>query len=349
LRVIAPVKIDLIKQKEEKPMQRIVIAALVIAFFIVAFSSSYAANSQDNITKYFPEPIYVALQASDAVEVLPQQKVFHDFPQAHYIAIGPKGQIMAVSGFQTGQVYIADAKSGKKLATLKIGSVVQGVKFDPDGRLVLVADTSGGSVAVIDLNSLKVTKTIPVGKSPHNIVFSKDGEMAYVTVQGANKLAVIDMPTLSKIAEIAIPGINGPHNLDLANNGHWLWIRSHSSPTQHGSVALLDLATRNVIQTIPVGYFHGGIDRIDGSVVMTTDIGGDTVDVLDRNGINVIKRITVGAAPHGVRISDDGRWAYVTSTGDNEVDVIDMRNLTVIHKIKTDGSFPFWIAMVGNV
>jgi YVTN family beta-propeller protein len=329
-------------------MQKIVIATLVTAFYIIAFSSSYAAKSQDNITKYFPEPIYVALQGSDAVEVLPQQKVFHGFPQAHYIALGPSGDIMAISGFHTGQVYIADAKSGKKLATLKIGNVVQGVKIAPFGPLVLASDTSGGSVAVIDLNSLKVTKTIPVGKSPHNIVFSKNGKLAYVTVQGANKLAVIDMPTLSKVADIDIPGMNGPHNLDLANNGHWLWIRNHPSPTQHGSVALLDLATHNVIKTLPVGYFHGGIDRIPGSVVMTTDIGGDTVDVLDRNGVGVIKRITVGTAPHGVRISEDDRWAYVTSTGDNEVDVIDMRNLTVVQKIKTDGLFPFWIAMLGN-
>lgn len=329
-------------------MQKIVIATLVTAFCVIAFSSSYAAKSQNNITEYFPEPIYVALQGSDAVEVLPQQKVFHGFPQAHYIALGPKGDIMAISGFHSGQVYIADAKSGKKLATLKIGKVVQGVKIAPVGPLMLAADTSGGSVAVIDLNSLKVTKTIPVGKSPHNIVFSKNGKMAYVTVQGANKLAVIDMPTLSKVADINIPGMDGPHNLDLANNDHWLWIRNHPSPTQHGSAALIDLATGKVIKTLPVGYFHGGIDKIPGSVIMTTDIGGDTVDALDQNGIDVIKHITVGTAPHGVRISNDDRWAYVTSTGDNEVDVIDMRTLTVVQKVKTNGSFPFWIAMLGN-
>lgn len=329
-------------------MRKIVNIAIMISCFFLPFSHSYAENSQANIKKYFPEPIYVALQTSDAVEVLPQRKVFHGFPQAHYIAIGPKGKIMAVSGFHTGQVYIAEAKTGKKLATFKLGSLVQGVKFDPSGRLVFAADTSKDWVTVIDTNSLKVIKTIPVGKSPHNIEFSKDGKMAYVTVQGANMLAVIDIPTLSKITDIDIPGLNGPHNLDLANNGHWLWIRSHASPTQHGGVALLDLATRHVIQTIPVGYFHGGIDRIPGSDVVTTNIGGDTVDVLDRNGIDVIKHITVGAAPHGIRISTDGRWAYVTSTGDNEVDVIDMRNFTVVQKIKTDGTFPFWIALRGN-
>ena len=329
-------------------MRRTISTAVLIASLTFTFSPSYAATPQADIKKYFPEPIYVALQASDAIEVLPQRKVFHDFPQAHYVTIGPKGKILAISGFNTGQVYIAEAHTGKKLATFKIGTLVQGVKIDPGGRVVLAANTSGDSVTVIDLKSLKITKTIPVGKSPHNIVFARDGKMAYVTVQGANKLAVIDMSTLTKVVDIDIPGLNGPHNLDLSNNGHWLWIRSHASPTQHGDVALLDLATRHVIESIPVGYFHGGIDRIPGSVIMTTNIGGDTVEVIDRNALGVIKHITVGAGPHGVRISPDGRWAYVTSTGDNEVDVIDMRNLSVVQKIKTDGSFPFWIALVGN-
>ena len=179
-------------------------------------------------------------------------------------------------------------------------------------------------------------------------MFSPDGKIAYVTVQGANKLAVVDMSTFKKIRDIDITGLNGPHNLELSNNGHWIWIRSHASPTQHGDVVLLDLATRRVLESIPVGFFHGGIDSIHGSVIMTTNIGGDTVEVIDRNALGVIKHIKVGAGPHGVRMSPDGRWAYVTSTVDNEVDVIDMRSMKVVQKIKTDGGFPFWIALVGN-
>ena len=85
-----------------------------------------------------------------------------------------------------------------------------------------------------------------------------------------------------------------------------------------------------------------------GSPVLTTNIGEDTVDVIDRNGLGVLKRIKVGAQPHGVRMSSDGRWAYVTSTIDNEVDVIDVKTLKVVDKIKMEGSFPFWIALVGN-
>lgn len=334
-----------------RPMCRIIIrhVTVILAFYLTFFlSPSHAAPSLPDIKKYFPEPVYITLQASDAVEMLPQRKIFHGFPQAHYVAIDPKGKTLVVSGFNTGNVYIAAANTGKKLATLKIGALVQGVKIDPNGRIALAANTSSDSIAVIDLKSREVTNTILVGKNPHNIVFSNHGKIAYVTLQGANKMAVIDMSTLKKVSDIDIPDLNGPHNLDLSNNGHWLWIRSHASPTQHGDVVLLDLATRHVLQTIPVGFFHGGIDRIPGSVILATDIGSNTVEAIDRNALGVVKKIEVGSGPHGVRISPGGRWAYVTSTADNEVDVINMRDLTLTQKIKIDGSFPFWIALVGN-
>jgi len=111
---------------------------------------------------------------------------------------------------------------------------------------------------------------------------------------------------------------------------------------------LLDLASRRVVESIPVGFFHGGIDQLNDSVILTTNIGGDTVDVIDANALGIVAQIKVGARPHGVRISHDGRWAYVTSTVDNELDVIDMQSLQLVQKIKVDGSFPFWIAVLGN-
>jgi YVTN family beta-propeller protein len=325
------------------------ITFLATVYSVLAATTLCAATlQQEPIKQYFPEPVYVALQASGAIEVLPQRTVWEGFPQAHYVAVGPAGKLLVISGFGTGQVYVADAQTGRKLGTLKIGDLVQGVKIDPGGRLALATDTAGDSVKVIDLKTIKITKTIPVGKSPHNIVFSPDGKLAYVTVQGANKLAVVDMSSFKKIADIDIPGLDGPHNLDLSNNGHWIWIRSHASATQHGDVALLDLASRRVLESIPVGLFHGGIDGVGDSVIVTTSIGSATVDVIDRNALGVIKQIKVGAGPHGVRLSPDGRWAYVTSTIDNEVDVIDMQSLKLVQRIKMDGIFPFWIALVGN-
>lgn len=257
---------------------------------------------------------------------------------------------MIVSGFKTGNVYIADAKTGKKRATLHVGKMVQGVEINPQGTEALAVDASGGKVAVIDLKSAEVVQSIPVGPNPHNVRFSPSGRLAYVTVQGDNKLAVIDMVSRKKIKDIAVTGLQGPHNLDLTQDGRRLWIRSDpGKASDTGHVAMMNLAEGRVVGNLPVGRFHGGVDLEPSSpYVLASDIGGDTVDVMDRNGLAVITTIKVGAGPHGVRMSADGRWAYVTCTRANEVDVIDMHALKVVDRIPTQGKFAFWVTLAGN-
>ena len=329
---------------------RILLSLSLAAAFAAGGIARGATAPGNGENHYFPAPVYVALQGQGAVAVFPGNTIWTGFPQAHYLALGPKGKWLIVSGFSTGNVYLADTLTHKKVATLHIGNLVQGVKIDPNGHYALTADASGGSVAVINLGTRKVIKSIPVGKAPHNIVFTRDGETAYVTVQGAGKLAVIDMKTLSLAREIAIPGMLGPHNLDLNADGTRLWIRSHSAPGRDGSVAVMDVATGKILHHFKVGPFHGGITTMPGGrYVACTNIGGDTVNVFDANRSKPVQRIKVGQGPHGVRPGPHGRWLYVGATQAAELDVIDLHTLKVVDRIELPkGSFPFWIAVPGH-
>lgn len=308
------------------------------------------AQESKNLSAYFPESVYISLQKSGTVERLPDEKVFKGFAGAHYLSLGPEAKTLIVSGFKTGKVYIADAQTGKKEATLNIGKVVQGVKINPRGIYALAVNASGGSVAVIDLRENQVIKSIKVGENPHNVSFSNDGRLAYVTIEGENKLAVLNMSTLEKVKDLPVSGLDRPHNLDISADGRRLWIRNKSSsPTENGQVVMMNLADGQTENSHEVGPFHGGIDLgVSGSKAITTNIGGAAVDVIDPNGLAVLKTIKVGAGPHGIRYSPDGKWAYVTATRDNEVDIINMKTLKVVKRIKVKGEFPFWITLHGN-
>ena len=62
------------------------------------------------------------------------------------------------------------------------------------------------------------------------------------------------------------------------------------------------------------------------------------------------KEIQVGQGPHGVRTSSDGRWAYVTVAGEDKIVVIDLSTLEIEDSISPgEGSFPFWVAVQGNM
>src|SRR5699024_11788855 len=143
------------------------------------------------------------------------------------------------------------------------------------------------------------------------------------TLQGGTGVAVVDMDALEKVDEIPVPGIQGPHNIDLADNGQIMWVRDVV-----GHVAAVNVDTGEELAVIKVGNGHAGIDVVPGGqYVVTGAIADNIVSVIDANTYEVVKNIEVGQGPHGVRASADGRWLYVAVTGTNKVAVIDMRSL----------------------
>lgn len=292
----------------------------------------------------FPDPVYVTLQQSSAVETLPMGTTWGGLDNAHYNAISPDGTRLLVSSKDEGKVYVVDTATGKALATFNIGATPQGVAIGPHGHWGLAVSAGTDTVAVIDLDSLKVAKLVKVGKIPHNARFSEDGKLAYVTLQGETGVAVIDMQTLAKSDEIPVPGIEGPHNLDLSADGSLLWVRGIA-----GKVAAVDIKTGKELALIKVGMGHAGIDVIPGGRYVFTGATADhIVSVIDPKTFKVIKRIDVGQGSHGVRASRDGRWVYVGVTATDKVAVIDTRTLKVVRQIPTHGKLPFWISVAGN-
>jgi YVTN family beta-propeller protein len=295
-------------------------------------------------TNHFPGPVYATVQAAGAVEDMATGKTWSDLPGAHYDAVSPDGKRLLVSSSNTTNAYLVDTETGRTLATFDIGATPQGVAIGPNGRWGLAVSAGAGTVAAIDLNTLKLVRKIEVGNTPHNIRFTADGNLAYVTLQGGSGVAMVDMRTLAKVGEIPVPGIQGPHNLDLSSDENTLWVRDVV-----GNVAAVSVKTRKVLAVIKVGAGHAGIDVIPGGrYVFTGAIADHVVDVIDPKTFRLIKRIDVGQGPHGVRASRDGRWVYVAVTGTDRVVVIDTRTLEVVRQLPTHGKLPFWISVIGN-
>lgn len=316
---------------------RLVLACLAIA-------GGLGAARADPVGALFPTPVYVTLQSSGTVQAMPSGKPWGALPGAHYDAISADGNRMLVSSKDRPEAYLLDARSGKKLTTFTIGPSPQGVAISADGRWGLAVSAGGGSIAVIDIKKQRMVASIAVGKVPHNARFTADGKRAYVTLQGGTGVAVVDMQRLAKVDEIPVPGITGPHNLDLSPDERTLWVRDLV-----GKVAAVDIASRTVLAVIPVGLGHSGIDVIPGGrYVFTGAIADRVVDVIDPATFKVVKRIDVGQGPHGVRASRDGRWVYVGVTGTDAIAIIDTRTLEVVRQVPTDGRLPFWVAVRGN-
>jgi YVTN family beta-propeller protein len=64
---------------------------------------------------------------------------------------------------------------------------------------------------------------------------------------------VIDQATLTKTADIVVP--HGPDCMEVSADRRWLWVTQRWGK----SVAVVDIETKKVAQTIPVGRSPHGI------------------------------------------------------------------------------------------
>lgn len=290
----------------------------------------------------FPETVFITMKKSGTVESFPDEIQWAGGPNMLYNAITPDGKTLLATSPSGNTVYVFDTATGKQRAVIAVGKAPKGVKVTPDGGFAYVSNQGSANISVIDLDSLKVVDTIKVEDGPHNARFTRDGKRAYVTLQGGAGVGVIDTATRKQIRVIPVPGITGPHNLDLSQDEKTAYVRDF---VHH--VAVVDLDSGEVKKVIKVGNGHGGIDVTpDGRFVATAAIGADFISVIDTDTLTV-KNITVGKGPHGIRASKDSRWLYVTVTGDNRVVIVDTRSMQVVKQIPV-GKFPFWIAVNGN-
>ncbi len=249
-------------------------------------------------------------------------------------------------------VYITMKKSGtvESFPAEKIWSGRANMLYDaitPDGKWVLATSSSENTITVFDVASGKQLVVIPVGKAPkagpHNVRFTCNGKIAYVTLQGGAGIGVVDTVKQKMVKVIPVPGVTGPHNIDLSRDEKTAFVRDF---VHH--VAVFDLVSGKVRKVITVGNGHGGIDvSLGNSFVVTGAIAADFVSVINPGTLMLMKNIKVGNGPHGVRASKDSKWIYVTVTKDNVVAVINAKKMRVIKKISV-GKFPFWVAVKGN-
>lgn len=139
------------------------------------------------------------------------------------------------------------------------------------------------------------------------------GNKLYVVVNGGNTIFVRNADTFQAIDSIAMPVNSSPG---------FLWIEDSTKAyvaNYNGTVSLLNLTTRTVVQTsVPVVVFPGGIVTNSGRVYVS-DFGfypgiKNIVKVLDGNTLAVLDSVLVGPGA-GAMVSGPNR-VYVVSSGE---------------------------------
>ncbi|MCX6355659.1 MAG: PQQ-binding-like beta-propeller repeat protein [Candidatus Aureabacteria bacterium] len=202
------------------------------------------------------------------------------------------------------------------------------VPTPPVGAYAYVTNTGsytipGTTVSRIDLATYTVSPII-VGVMPMGIDITPDGEWVYVVNNDSDSVSVIHTGDAREIMQIPV-GVE-PIGIAIDHGGKYAYVTNSTDTPQstEGTVSVIDLTVRSVIDTIAVGRFPAwGIDvSNDDSKIAVANFNDDTVfliDTMTRQRIGVVKRDN-GFAPMDVKFGPGDERLYIAYYSDGTHD-----------------------------
>jgi DNA-binding beta-propeller fold protein YncE len=256
-------------------------------------------------------------------------------------ASAPKGMLL-VANKGDNALGLIDVAAGKQVAEVAEGGVTgHEVIASRDGKLAYVPiygnsgvgmpGTDGSNMVVIDLASRKVVGNVDFGKGvrPHCPLFGPRNGLLYVSTELEKAIAIIDPSTLKIVGSIPT-GQEQSHMFTITRNGH----RAYTANVGPGTVSVLDLDARKVLDIIPVS---GQVQRIslsvDDKLVFTSDVTKPQLAVIDTATNKIKTWIPMPGLGYGSAPTQDGKWLVIALPLVNKVAAIDLKTMQVAHTI----------------
>ncbi len=250
----------------------------------------------------------------------------------HGLGYSPDGQTLVVVSVGSNAVTFIDTATHKVNGTVYVGRAPHEAFFTPNGKEVWVAVRGQDYLSVIDAATMKEARQIKTMSNPSKVMFRPDGKYAFVDSAEVAEFDVIDTATYSVTARVEVVSPFSP-DLSVTPDGKEVWL-GHKDV---GKVTQIDAQTfkvMNVIDTGKITNHTAPVSNANGDFVYVT-VGGTHEVVVIKRGSNptIVKRIPVGADPHGIWPSPDNTRVYIGLENGDAVQVIDTLKNEVIKTI----------------
>lgn len=199
-----------------------------------------------------------------------------------------------------GKVLVFNAATYALQNTITVGMMPAELTFSSDGTKAYVANGDDDSVSVLNVATKAIITTIPVGENPVGAWTGSNGQM-FVDNEDGQSISVINVVSDAVEQTIALgfmPGIashNGIKN-ELwvsdpmnAKVHYWTW-DSVMMMWMHGGAINTGAGTHAIAFTT------------DGNTAYVTNQTANTVSIVNTVAHTVIKTLTVGNKPNGIKI-----------------------------------------------
>lgn len=172
--------------------------------------------------------VYIAALESNTVEVVDinNGKVLHsitglDEPQG--IAYLPQNQEIFVANGGNGECYFFNANTFQKVATVKLKSDADDVRYDSADKKIYVGYGRGG-IAIIDEASHKQTGNVKLPCHPEGFQIDTKTNLLYINLPSSNLISVVDLKQLKLIRNLSENYRSGNFPMALDSSAERLFI-----------------------------------------------------------------------------------------------------------------------------
>lgn len=300
---------------------------------------------------YSHDRVYTANQVSNTISVIdPSQnkllgeiRLGNPYPNVlnplykgqalvHGLRYSSSRKMLSAVAIGSNAVVLISTETNQVLKIIYVGRAPHEPTFTPDSRQIWVSVRGEAYVSVIDVDSLKEIKRVQVSDGPGMISFSPDGKFAYVCSSFTPELDVVDTKSFEIIKRIPVVSPFSP-NIFTSPGGEWVAM-THKDV---GKVTIVDAMTLTVAKVLNTGAItnHVTFVYIAGNLMMIVTVGGENkVRMYDVDkGFEQTDSIQVGALPHGLWASADGKRLYVGLEFSDQVQGIDLTTNKIIATI----------------
>src|SRR6476659_5961024 len=130
------------------------------------------------------------------------------------------------------------------------------------------------------------------------VLTTRDAKLLFTSNIASDSVSAIQQGADGAWTQTVIPVGKGPEGLDLSPNGRELW----SAHSRDGGVSIIDVATKKVTHTIPLGTKRSNRIKLtpDGKFALVSDLESGDLVVVDAAARKEIKRIALGKMPEGI-------------------------------------------------
>lgn len=196
---------------------------------------------------------------------------------------------------------------------------------------LLVLNKRDATLVFMDPATGKISATVPTGQGPHEVELSTDGKLAFVSNYGAqtpgNSITVVDVGTRKELQRVDLGDMRRPHGLSFAGGKLYFTVEDAKK------VGRLDPASLKVDWTFDTAQerTHMVLATRDASKLFTTNMGSNSISIIQPGSSGSQRLVTVGKGPEGLDLAPDGKMLWTAHSQDGGMSIIDTATGKVVH------------------